>query len=274
MPPTSAPATTSAQALQNLQGFTSNMQSPEAELQKEESGLGVQADQQQVTGLQGAIQNSTNLLNQVAPSVMGRTANSLVTSAQADHQISNEQAPINTQLNQENQDYNTANSNYTNALGQAQSLATADTQGEQNQQSYLQNIYNNLYSQEQNTAAQAEQQRMDNNTIADSTASRAATAANTGVGTPSLVGTTPSASTPTNSAAPPPDLAKGTNPQSAVAQLFKGYQPAQDKNYTENTVIPTLARLLQLNNPTEPNSVIQSAAQQLAYSYRKSTFGE
>jgi hypothetical protein len=176
------PATTSAQAMTNLNNYTAGMLSPEQELQKEESGLGVQADQQQVQGLQGAIQNTTTLLNNVAPSVMGRTANSLETSAQADREIGNEQAPINTQLNNDNSAYNTANTNYTNALGQAETLAQGDQTAEQNEQSYLQNIYSNLYTKEQNASALAEQQREFNAQEADTKAANAAS----GVGSPSL----------------------------------------------------------------------------------------
>lgn len=158
MPP-AAPAQNSAQALQNLQSYAGSTKSPEQDLQQQQQNLGVTAAQQTVTGLRGAIQNTTNLLSQVAPSVMGRTANSLVTSAQADQQINNEQAPLNTQLNTENQNYTNANSDYTNLQQQAEDLANADQTGQQNQESYLQNIYNNLYTQEQNTAQQAEAKR-------------------------------------------------------------------------------------------------------------------
>lgn len=151
-------ATTSGQALQNLQGFQGTMQTPDQELSTENNALGVSQAQSQVQGLQGAINNTTNLLNQVAPSVEGRTQNSLVTSGQATKQISNEEAPIQATLSKDSQDYNTANSNYTNLETQAQNKANADEQAQTNQLSYLQNIYNDLYTQEQNTAAQQEAQ--------------------------------------------------------------------------------------------------------------------
>lgn len=170
------PATTSAQALQNLQNFSSSAQTPDQQLATEKNSLGVNGDQQQVSGLQSAITNSTNLLSQVAPSVMGRTANSLVTSAQADQQISNEQAPINTQLNQEGQQFDTANGKLTNDLSQAEALAAADQTSQTNQQSYLQNLYNTLSTQESAAASLAEQKRE-----ADQTAAIARTsAANSG----------------------------------------------------------------------------------------------
>ena len=152
-------ATNSSQALSNLQSFQSGMQSPEAQLQKAQQDLGVTAAQQQVSGLQQAINNTTNLLNNVAPSVMGRTGNSLVTSAQANAQIANEQAPIETQLNKENQDYGVANTDYANREQQAENIANAEQTSQNNQLGYLQNIYQALYGQEQNAAQQAEQKR-------------------------------------------------------------------------------------------------------------------
>lgn len=152
------PATTSGQAQQNLQGYANSMLSPQQAMDKANSQYGVSAAQQQVQGLRGAIQSTTNLLNNVAPSVMGRTANSLVTSAQANRQISNEQAPISAQLNQENQQYQGANQDYQSSLAQAQNAANATLTGQQNKLSYLQNIYNDLYTKEQN-AAQLQAQR-------------------------------------------------------------------------------------------------------------------
>jgi hypothetical protein len=155
MQPTSTQATTSAQAQQNLQNYSGQMQTPDQLMQQEQNNLGVGQAQQQVSGLRTAITNTTNLLNQVAPSVQGRTANSLVTSAQQTRQIGNEQAPISQQLSQQTQDYNTANANYTDLEGQASTLANADLSSENQQLNNLQNIYSDLYTQEQ--AAQQQQ---------------------------------------------------------------------------------------------------------------------
>jgi chromosome segregation ATPase len=155
------PATTSAQANQNLQTYANGMQTPDAELQSANQSLGVNQAQQTVQGLQGAINNTTNLLNQVAPSVEGRTQNSLVTSAQSTKQISNEEAPLQSDLSQSEQQYDTANSAYTNLETQAENEANSNEQAQQNQLSYLQSVYNDLYTQEQNTAAQQEQAKQD-----------------------------------------------------------------------------------------------------------------
>jgi hypothetical protein len=150
---TAAP-TTSGQALNQMNAYQSGMKTPDQLLQQEQQSLGTTAAQQQVTGLRQAINNSTNLLNNVAPSVMGRTGNSLVTSAQANAQIANEQAPINQQLNQENNQYSNASQDYANLEQKAENQAAAGETAQQNQLGYLQNIYNALYGQEQAKAAQ------------------------------------------------------------------------------------------------------------------------
>lgn len=155
MTPT-APATTSAQALQNLQSFQGSEKSPTDLLQSQEQSLGVPQAQQQVSGLRSAIQNTTNLLNQVAPSVYGNTQNSLVTDAQANQQIQNRQAPLNSQLNTEGTQYTNAESDANNAQSQADTLAQLEATGQSGQEAYLQQIYQNLYGQESDAANRAE----------------------------------------------------------------------------------------------------------------------
>lgn len=159
-------ATNSTQALSNLQTFQQGMKTPDQLLQADQSGLGVNQAQQQVQGLRSAITNTTNLLQQVAPSIQGRTANSLVTTAQADKQVANESAPIQSNLTTQEGNYNEANQDYSNLEQQAEAKANAEEQGNEQQLSTLQNIYGDLYTQEQNTlqqqqaaAAEAEQKR-------------------------------------------------------------------------------------------------------------------
>lgn len=213
------PATTSAAALANLQNFTGSLTSPDAALQKEQQGLGVDAAQQQVTGLQGAITNTTNLLNRVAPSVMGRTAGSLVTSAQADRQIGNEQAPLNTQLNSEQDDYTKANASYADKQQQAEALANADMAAQGNQEGYLQNIYNSLASQEQNAAALAEQTREFNQTPHGSS----------GTGSPTLVGGIVGGQT--QGFAPGSGYSMGTNSVGGLSFVGPGGKPVTAGQY-------------------------------------------
>lgn len=168
--------TTSSQALSNLQSFQQGMQKPEDILNSQEQALGVPAATQQVQGLRGAIQNTTTMLNNVAPSVYGRTQNSLETNAQANANIANEQAPISANLNKENTDYTNQESDLQNLLGKAGTLASLKTQGQDSQLGYLQNIYNDLYGSEQDSAKLAEQAREAN--LSASTAAGSASANN------------------------------------------------------------------------------------------------
>lgn len=98
---------------------------------------------------------------------MGRTANSLVTNAQATKQISNEQAPISSKLTQEGTDYNNANSDLSNLRQQAQTAASGIYTGQQDKLSYAQNLYNSLYKQEQDAASAAESSRQFNADLAE-----------------------------------------------------------------------------------------------------------
>jgi len=148
---------TSSEALTQLQQAQQASKNPNDYLAGQEATLGVGTARNTVTGLQGAIDSTTRLLSQVAPSVMGRTANSLVTSAQATKQIGNESAPLNETLTKQGGEYNKAATNLTNLQNQAQTAASGQYTGEQNKLSYMQNLYNTMYTKEQNAATAAAQ---------------------------------------------------------------------------------------------------------------------
>ena len=179
---------TSSQALSAAQQYQSGMQSPLQELQGAESQLGTSAAQQQVSGLRSAINNTTNLLNNVAPGVMGRTGQSLETSAQANREIQNEQAPISATLGKQQQDYQSANADYANLEAKAESLANANESAQQNQLGYLMNVYSALYGQEQGAAQAAAQQSQFGQSLAEQAreANLAASSASSGAAAPSL----------------------------------------------------------------------------------------
>lgn len=159
MPPATANPTTSADALSQLQQYQGSLQTPQQALDAAKGTLGVNGAQATATGLQGAIQNTTNLLGRVAPSVYGRTQQSLVTDAGASRQIANESAPLQSQLEKEGTDYTNANDTYKTLLGEAQSQADSTLGEQQNRQNYLQTIYNDLYGKETDAAKLAEQSR-------------------------------------------------------------------------------------------------------------------
>lgn len=154
---------TSQDALTQLQQTQAGAKSAADILNSQKQQYGVQAAQDTVGGLRSAITNTTRLLNQVAPSVMGRTANSLVTSAQANRQIANEQQPIAQNLSQQTQDYGNAQSDYDRLLQQATGAANMEYGDQQNKLSYMQNLYNTLFSREESArqAAAAEAVRQE-----------------------------------------------------------------------------------------------------------------
>jgi hypothetical protein len=158
-------ASTSQDALTQLQQAQGGAKSAADILAGSRQQLGVNAAQDTVSGLRGAITNTTKLLNQVAPSVMGRTANSLVTNAQATRQIANEQQPIAQNLSQQSTDYNNAQNDYGRLSQEASDQANAAYGDQQNKVSYLQNLYNSLYGREQDAAKMAEQQRQFNESL-------------------------------------------------------------------------------------------------------------
>lgn len=191
MNPTTAPApTTSADALNQLSSFNAGAKTPDQILQAQNQAQGVDAAQQTLTGLRGAIANTTNLLKNVAPSIMGRTANSLVTSAQATRQIGNEQAPIQQNLADEGTNYTNATQDYTNASDKANAAANLEYTGQKDQQSYLQNLYDTLYGKEQDAAAAAEKAREFDATMAASKASTAGLSSLFGGGSTGTSGST------------------------------------------------------------------------------------
>lgn len=140
---------TSQDALAALQQYRGGMRSSGDILADQSRRFGVDAAGETVSGLRGAINNTTKLLRQVAPSVMGRTAQSLVTNAQATRQIANESAPIAQQLSDQGSQLGMATDEYGRALDRAQTATSGLLNDQENQLSYLQNIYNNLYGREQ-----------------------------------------------------------------------------------------------------------------------------
>jgi hypothetical protein len=158
-----APTTDVNQALTNVQQYQQGMQSSSAIQSANEQALGVGAAQQQVSGLRQAITNTTNLLNQVAPSVYGRTQDSLVTQAQAGRQISNEQAPISSELKGQTSAETNAESDYNNLEKQATDKTNQTVSDQQAQLNNLDAIYKDLYAQktaQDAAAADAQKQQI------------------------------------------------------------------------------------------------------------------
>jgi len=151
------PPANSTAALAQMTQYQHSMQSPDQLVSGAEQSLGAPQAQQQVSGLRQAITNTTNLLNNVAPSVMGRTANSLVTSAQANRQIQNESAPIAKTLSDQTTKEAQAEADYNNLESKALSTAQLKQQSQNDKLAYLKSVYDALYGKEQDAAKMAEQ---------------------------------------------------------------------------------------------------------------------
>jgi len=169
----------SADALGQLQTAQKTAQNPQSFLAAQQQALGVPSQQEAVQGLRGAIAGTTKLLNNVAPSVAGRAANSLVTAAGAQRQIANEQAPVAANLQSQGNQYSQASQDLADIQNKALQQAQLQYQGQQDQVSYLQNLYNTLYSREQAAAQAAEQKRQFDAQLAES---RRASSASSGGG--------------------------------------------------------------------------------------------
>lgn len=100
-----------------LQAFNSSRPSATDYISKANSQYNIPADQQQVTGLQGTLNNLNSSLQAVAPSVQGRTSGTFTTAGQQSALINKEQAPIATNINSTG-----------TSLGQAQGVQSHDEQ--------------------------------------------------------------------------------------------------------------------------------------------------
>ncbi len=261
MPPTAAAAYSS------LQDAQKNAVTPDAAISAGDAKYGTSGLASQLDQLRGLTSNLTTAIGNVAPSVAGRTSGSLVTQAARDAITNNETQPLTDQLTKVGSQQADVGSRYDRATGLASNYANDLLSSDKNKYDQLFGQYTTLSGQEADAAKAAEQKREFDAQLADAQKARAASATS-GL---SLGG----GGTSAPAAAPNlPQFSKGTTPQAAVAAAFQGYQPGAKPGYTEAVVLPAIERLLQMNNPNQPADVIQGAANNLVYSYRKTAFGE
>lgn len=117
--------------------------------------FGVPEIRNTVSGLRTTVANTTAALNNVDPSVTGRTQGSLVTEAQREAQVNNERAPIAQNLTDENNSLNQNQSDLTDALNQATTLANNKVSDYNAGRTALQDEYTTEYQKEQDAASQA-----------------------------------------------------------------------------------------------------------------------
>lgn len=142
------------------------------------SQYGVPEIRNTVSGLRTTVANTTSALNNVDPSVTGRTQGSLVTEAQREKQVNNERAPIAQNLTDENSSLTQNQQDLTDAMGQATTEANNKVSDYNSGRTALQSEYDIAYKREQDTAAAAaaasaaaEQQREFNASLSEKSSS-------------------------------------------------------------------------------------------------------
>lgn len=127
-------------------------------LNKALATYGVPEIRNTVSGLRTTVANTTNALNNVDPSVTGRTSGSLVTEAQRQKQVNNERAPIAGQLQSQTGALGQNEQDLNDALGQATTLATNQVNDYNAGRNALQSEYDTTYKREQDAATTAREQ--------------------------------------------------------------------------------------------------------------------
>lgn len=165
-------AANSQEALQQLQQFQSSRENPMQIYNRATTDLGVGDVRGRVTGLRNTLLNTENLLNQVEGSVTGRTQGSLVTEAQRSRLANLERQPLAAQYGQQSKGLANEQATLSDLLNQAQQRSSMEFQGQQTREQSLRDIYNTMFSREQEQRrreeadrAFAEQQRQYNESL-------------------------------------------------------------------------------------------------------------
>lgn len=245
MPPTSAALATQLSALD------ANKQSSADILNGAMAKYGVGDIQNRVSGLRTTLSNTETALNNVDPSVTGRTSNSLVTEAQRQRMVNQERAPIAAQYGDQTRALSNESANLGEAQKQANVFANGQISDNTNNRNNLQSEYNNATAREAEATRQAQADRAF--ALQQSQAADAKTNSDRNYQL-----AVKSAATSATKAANAPA------PKASVANLFDGYNPSTDKFYTEKIVIPTLIS----------QGYSAKKAADTAYAYRKATFNE
>lgn len=109
--------------LTQLQDYDSQRKNSVDVLNEAMSKYGVPEIRSRVSGLRTTLSNTENALNNVDPSVTGRTSGSLVTEAQRQRQVANERAPIAEQYGQQSRALGDESANLSDQEKAAQILA-------------------------------------------------------------------------------------------------------------------------------------------------------
>lgn len=149
-----------------LTAFQGSQKSANDILNSAMTQYGVQGAQDTKNNLETTLNNTTKALNAVPDSVTGRTSRSLVTEAQRQAIVNNEQNPIRQALSDQQGEYGIASNNYSDLSGKATALANAELGQQSAKESQLEQNYQDAVSQaaaqlaaQQEAAKEAEQKR-------------------------------------------------------------------------------------------------------------------
>ncbi len=156
MPPSSQ------QAYQQLSDFNAKRIAPQQALSDAESRYGVGALDSQLKSLRTLTSNLESSINNVDPSVSGRTQGSLVTEAQRQRIVNSERDPLLKDYSTNMRSYGDVGDQYNRATGMANSYAQSVLGDQDNTYNRLFGQYNSLLEDERSKAAIAEQQRQFN----------------------------------------------------------------------------------------------------------------
>lgn len=250
MPPSSAAAATA------LSDFQKSEVSPDAAIASGNSKYGVSGLGTQLDALRSTTSNLQRSIANVDPSVTGRTSGSLVTEAQRQAIVNNEQQPLVKNFNDVSTNLNDVDKQYGEATGLATNYANSLLGNQKDQYGQLFGQYTTALQKEQADAAATEKQREFDASLADSKSARAASGGS-GLDLSSLLG---------GSAAAPP---QAPAPQDHLMFDIKNLIPADyatryNPGYTEREITRMQAAYPEIDKATVANMV---------YQYRKQLTG-
>lgn len=238
----------SAEIAQQIATYDANKKSSADILNEAMSQYGIPEIRNRVSGIRTTLSNTESALNNVDPSVTGRTSRSLVTEAQRSRIVNKEREPIATQYGQQSRALSDESANLTEQSRAAELLAKGQIDDYTTGRNALQSQYNNTVASEAEQRRREEADRAYQFQKAESdrqyqlSLQQAAKAKSSGSSSSKIT------------------------PQQAVAQLFSGYSAEKGRanpGYAEQ-VIKTLQN---------DYGISQQEAANIVYPYRKAKFG-
>lgn len=175
----------SATLAKQLTDYDTNRKSSVDVLNEAMGKYGVPEIRTRVAGLRTTLSNTENALNNVDPSVTGRTQGSLVTEAQRQRQVTNERAPIAEQYGQQERALGVESGNLNDSLGAARLLAENQVNDYSAGRTALQSRYSDAVSRESEIRRREEADRafrLEEQKAADARAQAAQAAAGYSIG--------------------------------------------------------------------------------------------